>query len=428
MSKPLTGRYRALSPEKNFQDLYLVKADVRAGGRFILKADISRCYFSIYTHAIEWAVSGKAAAKARVASRGMPTVGTKLDDYIRAGQDNQTMGIPVGPDTSLAIAELVLCEADSLLQERNRERKVSGKSYRYIDDYEMVFGSFDDAQEALANLQSILSEFELDLNARKTTITSLPDVFDEPWATELKGTLFRPRSKGQRRDVIRFFDRSIALSRIYLGEHVLKYSIGILKNIELSEQDWKLAQYWLLQCVLIEPGTLPLILSEFIFYRDLGYKVDTKRFAAQMQSLIIEHAPKGHSSEVAWAIWSMICLKRVISEATAKYISAMDDSVVALMALYAREKKVIKKLTTTLWQQYINGDELWGANWLLSYEASERGWLTSTSNSAFVRRDDFFGTLQKMNVRFFDEKRTTKPAKKPNETVAIDTPSINGYP
>lgn len=428
MSKPRTGGYRALVPQKTFQDLYLVRADVRAGGRFLLKADISRCYFSIYTHSVEWAASSKAAAKARVAIRGAATPGSMLDDFIRAGQSNQTMGIPVGPDTSLAIAELVLCAADSLLQDRYRDRSLVGKYYRYIDDYEMAFSSFDAAQEALSILQSVLSDFELDLNPRKTWITPLPDVFDEPWATELKGTLFRPSSRGQRRDIIRFFDRSVALARAHTDEHVLKYSIGILRNIELSEDDWILAQYWLLQCVITEPGTLPSILSEFIYYKNLGYRVDNDRFAAQMQSLIVEHAPMGHSSEVVWAIWSMISMGQVISDDVADIISAMDDSVVALMALYARDQKIIKKLSTTVWQQYINGDELWGANWLLSYEASERGWLTSSSSPTFVQKDPFFNVLHKQGVRFFDETRKTTPGSKPNETLALDSPAIAKYP
>lgn len=180
--------------------------------------------------------------------------------------------------------------------------------------------------------------------------------------------------------------------------------------------------------LITEPGTLSSVLSEFIYYKNLGYRVDNERFAEQMQALIVEHAPMGHSSEVVWAIWSMSCMERVISDNVADAISAMDDSVVALIALYAREQKIIKKLITTVWQQFINGDELWGANWLLSYEASERGWLTPLSSSTFIRNDQFFNVLQKQSVRFFDETRKTTPGSKPNETLALDSPAIAKYP
>jgi hypothetical protein len=121
-------------------------------------------------------------------------------------------------------------------------------------------------------------------------------------------------------------------------------------------------------------------------------------------------------------------MDQVISDKVADMISAMDDSVVALMVLYAREQNIIKKLTTTVWQQYINGDELWGANWLLSYEASERGWLTSLSSSNFVQKDQFINVLHKQGVRFFDETRKTMPGSKPNETLALGSPAIAKYP
>lgn len=75
--------------------------------RFIAKTDISRFYHSIYTHSVPWAFHGKAAAKADRNSNSKATFMNRLDLILRAGQDGQTVGIPVGPDSSRYIAELI---------------------------------------------------------------------------------------------------------------------------------------------------------------------------------------------------------------------------------------------------------------------------------------------------------------------------------
>ncbi len=44
--------------------------DLLIGKRYLVKADISTCFPSIYTHSIPWALIGKDDAKARRGSRG----------------------------------------------------------------------------------------------------------------------------------------------------------------------------------------------------------------------------------------------------------------------------------------------------------------------------------------------------------------------
>ncbi|WP_165363617.1 RNA-directed DNA polymerase, partial [Sphingobium cupriresistens] len=78
--------------------------------RFVAKTDISRFYHSIYTHSIPWAFHGKAASKADRRANSANLFMNRLDLILRAGQDGQTIGIPVGPDASRYIAE-VICTA-----------------------------------------------------------------------------------------------------------------------------------------------------------------------------------------------------------------------------------------------------------------------------------------------------------------------------
>lgn len=80
--------------------------------RYCLVTDVSRCFPSIYTHSIPWALHGKAASKSdrRVASAAI--IGNRLDFILRQSQDGQTIGVGVGSDISRMTAEIVLSAVD----------------------------------------------------------------------------------------------------------------------------------------------------------------------------------------------------------------------------------------------------------------------------------------------------------------------------
>jgi Reverse transcriptase (RNA-dependent DNA polymerase) len=140
--------------------LYHARAKTRAVGKYFLRADVTRCYASIYTHSIPWALKGKAWAKTN--RRG--SAGNELDLAIRNGQDQQTLGIPIGPDWSFAIAESVLTAVDNLLTSRINSLSAN----RFYDDYELAFPTYNEALGAMGILQEALSEYELALNPTKT--------------------------------------------------------------------------------------------------------------------------------------------------------------------------------------------------------------------------------------------------------------------
>ena len=105
------------------------KTAVRSRARYLLRADISQFYHSIYTHSISWALHGKLIAKQQ--RNNQTLLGNRLDKRIQHSQDKQTIGIPIGPDISFLIAELILSVCDDQLQ----NKKISNFT-RYIDDYE----------------------------------------------------------------------------------------------------------------------------------------------------------------------------------------------------------------------------------------------------------------------------------------------------
>ena len=191
------------------------RAQVYAEGRYLLRADISRFYPSVYTHSIPWALHGKEFSKK---NKKVKNLGNQLDELLRNCQDGQTNGIPIGPDTSLLIAEMLLSKIDAELE----KRKIQG--LRYVDDYELVFDTEAQALEGLSVIQEALLGVELHLNPSKTRILPLPQRIEETWVDTLKGFILEPSSTSFKSQLIHFFDTAFELSHDFPDTEVLKYT------------------------------------------------------------------------------------------------------------------------------------------------------------------------------------------------------------
>jgi hypothetical protein len=192
---------------KHFDAVPLQRAMVRIGKQFLLVADVSRFYPSIYTHAIDWAISSKARAKRQLRGRTKrASLGSTLDGLIQACQSGQTRGIPIGPAVSMLLSELLLTKVDARL----KARRISD-GFRYADDYELTFGERSQAERALAILEDALAEFELELNPAKTTIYELPQELENPGIQELRRFEFRPNH--ERSDLMHFFNARVCPSQ-----------------------------------------------------------------------------------------------------------------------------------------------------------------------------------------------------------------------
>lgn len=170
--------HRAYTFRYGFSSHPVFRAQIRAGARYILQSDINQFYPSLYTHVIPWAIHGKAFAKA---NRSLVHIGNLLDKLLRDGQDGQTMGIPIGPDTSFLLAEILLGSFDADLIQRLGNRP----GIRVMDAYEFPFDTYSEAEEGISSLQDQLAEFELNLNHRKTAILECPIPLYPPWLMEL---------------------------------------------------------------------------------------------------------------------------------------------------------------------------------------------------------------------------------------------------
>ena len=118
-------------------------------------------YQNLYTHAIPWALHGKAWCKINLNNKPVyeATLGARLDKAIRKGQDNQTIEIPVGPDTSRIVSEIIGVALDQKIQQE--QGLDPSRAFRYVDDWYMGFDSAGEAEGVIATVASASASMSL---------------------------------------------------------------------------------------------------------------------------------------------------------------------------------------------------------------------------------------------------------------------------
>ncbi len=357
-------------------------------------ADISEFYHSIYTHSIPWALHTKATAKA---NRGLQLFGNAIDKLIRESQDGQTMGIPIGPDSSFVIAEILLTTIDAELV-----RRIPGiRGLRFIDDYELSCSDMAPAEAALAALQGTLLEFELRVNPRKTEIKVAPLKFDPVWVSELRALRFRNSASGRAGDLIRYFDQLSEFLANHPTDHVAKYGLARLRGVDPSAQNAGLLTALICQTVTASPGSIREGVEILVNMRDRGYALPMDIVEQCLSTVVEVSAPLGHHYETAWAIWAAIAFNRALTGQAGRATGEVDNSVIAIIALDAAQQGLLPGLNTAKWEQRMTTPELYEDEWLLCYEANFHNWLPSLGGGDHVAADQNFGFLKAQGVHFY---------------------------
>ena len=382
----------------SMQLLYDRKIAKSAGYRYMLKTDLSRFFPTIYTHSVPWAVHTKSKAKK---NRGLTAkwYGNLLDLDLRQCQDGQTIGIPIGPDTSHIIAEAVATAVDI---EFHKYFKGWPAGFRYVDDYYLFFETAKDADRALAALIRSLREFELQINFEKTKTCPVIEITEDFWTHRLRA--FDIAAKGRRHasDLNHFFELAKDLAKANSDESVMLYALKRVSAIIVRKDCWDTFEAHLCHVAMAYPNTLQITARILASYARVGYPLGKDRLSRMINAVIEDHAPLGHHSEVAWSLWMAKELDLIVTTKNVDSIAEMNSSVCALLLMdLDASRKLPKTPPTTLWRNHQTSDALWGEMWLLSYEAGVRGWGGFTS--AHVAADPHFSVLMNAEVRFYDD-------------------------
>jgi len=130
--------------------------------------DIAKCFDSIYTHTILWAVKNKEFAK-EVFS--LSSFGNRFDKLMQAANHGETSGILIGPELSRIFSEIILQEVDVRVSQNLKKQGVlhpaDYEMKRYVDDYFIFTNDHRVATTIFAELESELAKLKLGVNESK---------------------------------------------------------------------------------------------------------------------------------------------------------------------------------------------------------------------------------------------------------------------
>ncbi len=379
--------------------------------KFELKTDIAKYFPSIYTHSISWAMHTKAKAKRNRTNKTL--IGNLIDKAVRSGQSGQTNGIPIGPDTSRIIAEILGCTFDKRLQ----DEFPAIVGYRFVDDCTFYFSSYSDAELVFKCFETMLTNYGLNVNEEKTIINKLPYSFESEWSILLsnyriryKWTMKRKSNKkrreiwikAQKKDIKNFISLSFKLANENPKDSVIKYAIRKIGYTKIFKENWSLFEGLIYKMGISEPVILPDILKILLYYRK---HVDKSRLKEFLMTILEEHHYKGHNFEISWGLWVAKTFSIEIRDDLAQKIIKSQDVISIIIALDMMEEGLISKsIDLTELESELTEEGLFDEQWLLVYESIKKGWL-KPSDPDILKNSLFFSELYRRDIEFYDPSR-----------------------
>lgn len=186
----------------------------------LFKFDISKCFDSVYTHSITWALLDKEIVKKNL-NYPKKTFGDVFDKLMQKLNYNETNGIVIGPEFSRIFAELILQKIDDnakkILEKEKLYPKKDFEIFRYVDDYFVFYNEETTKEKIFTAFRLCLREFKLYLNEAKT------QHYNKPIITEI--TIAKQKINDLLNDSL-----SYQFEEVYLTENGVKEPVKKTKG------------------------------------------------------------------------------------------------------------------------------------------------------------------------------------------------------
>lgn len=390
-----SGPRAVMRPSVDLRDDFRI--DLSSRREEYVTADIRAFFHSIYTHSIPWAIYGKEWAKNK-ANRGHTHFGNLIDLLSRNLQDGQTIGLPVGPDASRLLAEIVASGIDGQLRER---LKISSRdASRYIDDYTISSPDGQGGETLIAALRQSAAHFELELNSEKSEIVSTATRHDVGWKQVVRGTI--PKGIPDVQSMQGFFYEVGRLCETHSTVNIEKFAFANARSAFVRANDWKRIQSLLINAYR-RNSTLISLLVEFCILRQVEHDdVDLDSLKEFVDHRIPVLVRANRTGEIIWLLFLSIRLNVVLAQKTVAPVYEVQNAMVALLVAFAASRQLVSgQVDFTVWNGSCDADGLRGQMWLYAYEATLRG-IAPGVNAAFIEQDSYFSALYSRKVHFLN--------------------------
>lgn len=402
----ISERYDRAIKGINFPIHRAKKSYLEASSDWLIKTDISRFYPAIYTHSIPWAAYGKEKVKAALKTYD-GTFADRLDFLVRSCNRNQTVGIPIGPETSRILAEIISSRIDCDFS--SRLPKLPDEMIdRLQDDWAIGTASLDQAERILSIITGCYREYGLEINGSKTSINHILTSKQENWKSDISAFLSHRPGALRRGRLEEFLALCLRLQLEFPSAPVLSYALSILEGRKFPSDDIEAIESFLLKSATIAPISMDRICRIILNIDHAVGGLSKERLSRRFTALTEKHFENGALFEVIWLLYTLRGLKKPVrSSKIMKFAEDVQSSVIRLLLLDMHEKG----LCTTpppigKWEKEISSERVlsdW--SWLFAYEGIRKGWLKDIGG---VMAKPFFKAMNDRDVVFYDPQRNVR--------------------
>jgi hypothetical protein len=323
---------------------------------------------------------------------------------VRNGQDGQTIGIPVGPDTSRLIAEVIGSAIDQTIQNSIKVKKGSSPrerdGMRFVDDFTFGCDSSQEAEKTIAAVRLAVNNFELELNNTKTGIRASAPYVSAAWREEVKSYL--PPPPGNDLSALhRYFYNIQIIAKNNLQADVFKYGLKVATSAFLATDKWPIVQDYLLSTYRGSGTVLPTVVETIILRQMARKDVDIVTIREFANARIITLADLQKHGEIAWLLFLMNCLGVKLTRAAGKRVVEIEDGAIAVLVADANASGLTEDtIKLSLWNRSLTQDGLRSSMWLYAYEGTLKK-LNGAGSDQHVTGDKYFSELYKRKIEFY---------------------------
>lgn len=371
----------------------------RAGlGRVTVALDTSSFYGSVYTHAIDWAIRGKGAAKANQRDHSF---GSLVDQCLQSCRLNQTTGIAIGPDTSRVVSEIVMAAIDRKVQDHFPRAKRS--AWRYIDDVTFYGRSMAEGEEFAEIYVAALSEYELNLNDSKRLDAQTVLPIDAAWlhpVAEIQQAIRKSASEGA---LVVQFNRLQHLIEIH-GTSPLRFILPALPPSTAQISTWPLFLSLLNMNVRRDSLLLSHLHRWLLAAKAHGYISSYRSVQEDLEEFMDYHIQRRHGWEVGYIVNILTDLGIPVSNRSAERAALLESDLVDLLILEAATKvRRLKTVAAGIETRGMSASAFTSSHWLLAYEVQR----TRPGSWTSEFRTGIWRGLASANISFIRDPRSS---------------------
>ncbi|HEV7246169.1 MAG TPA: RNA-directed DNA polymerase [Shinella sp.] len=365
---------------------------------YTVTTDVRAFYPSVHTGSISWAVHGRGASKQLLPALFANEIGL----IIRNGQDGHTTGLPVGPDTSRILAEVVASRIDTDIDEALNMK--TGDAARFVDDFTFGCNSVEEGRRIVAEVRRAAAAFELDIGKDKTSIEPTNHLAYVGWEAYLKSHL--PQGDLDKASFERFFYVVHDMTKRHANLNVERYAMSNCRKAFVASEDWNFLQEHIVSSYR-KNSTLIENLVEIVLFRHKAHNdVDMAALSDFIAARLPVLGASQRTGEILWLLYLACSLRIKINADALSMCLRMPNALIAILVTHAEAEGLIEgAIDRSFWRSYANKKGLRSTMFLFAYEAAVKGW---EKDGAYCESDEYYGLLHREKLSFFDVARTAK--------------------